>query len=286
MSTRNPLAEARTLSSYLEADNPTVRKAIGDLTTTVQAAANQAASCVRTNRASVAEATDYLDGVLIKQLGLSQVEELKQIAAIGQELEEMFDGAVLDQAFAGARARLAALEADLIQREEDLQRKEADLEQIIHDKVADAEAKAKEESTTSKGLFESALSKAEKVFDQNKITRFVCSTISRFQDEFEQILATRDVEYVTKIFQQTIEPFQTTKVVADRDGNLVKVVTNSFSADCFQDLFLFFYRYYNELIDLYEKQGELPTTADELARIFQKRRKSAEQIIAQLHRNR
>jgi hypothetical protein len=62
------------------------------------------------------------------------------------------------------------------------------------------------------------------------------------------------------------------------------VITNSFSDDCYQDLFLFFYKYYNELLDLYEANQKLPSTADELSRIFKKKRKGAEQIIAQMRK--
>ena len=284
MNDKNPLSGARTISKYLEAENTTVKKAVGNIISTVQAAANHAVHAIHIDREAVSDATDYLDGVLNQQLGLSQVDELAQIATIAQELETFFDQTVLNQSFTHFTLSLEEREADLDLREHELQRKENELEKIILAKVADAEAKAKKESTTSKALFESALSKAEKVFDQNKITRFVCSTISRFLDEFENILATRDVEYVTKIFQQTIEPFQTTKVMADKDGKLIKIVTNSFPDDCFQDLFLFFYKYYNELMDIYETRGKLPTTAEELSRIFRKKKKSAEQIIAQMHR--
>lgn len=94
-----------------------------------------------------------------------------------------------------------------------------------------------------------------------------------------------EIEHVTRLFQQTIEPFQTTKMIADKNGKLTKVITNSFSEDCYQDLFLFFFKYYNELFDLYEANEQLPSTADELARIFRKKRKSAAQIIAQMHRH-
>jgi len=281
----NPLHKAPTISAYLEIDNARARDAVAGVISTVQASANLSVQFIRSNRERISDATDHLDGVFTGALGMSQSDEIREIGQISKELDAYFDQTVSRKAFPDLlrdfEVRLALLEA----RELELQQKEAQLEKIIHQRVADAEARVKEESTSSKWLFESALQKAEKVFDQNKITRFVCSTISRFQDEFERIRSGRDVEHVTRLFQQTIEPFQTTKMVADKNGKLTKVITNSFSEDCYQDLFLFFFKYYNELFDLYEANEQLPSTADELARIFRKKRKSAAQIIAQMHRH-
>ncbi|SHO49271.1 hypothetical protein [Desulfopila aestuarii] len=281
----NPLHKAVTLTAYLETDNAPVRDAIAAVISSVQASANLSVQVVRDNRERISDATDHLDGVFTGSLNMSQSDEIREIALIAKELDAYFDHTVSRKAFPHLlrdfEERIAQLEA----RELELQQKEAQIEKIIHQRVADVEARVKEESTSSKWLFESALQKAEKVFDQNKITRFVCSTISRFQDEFERIRSGRDVEHVTRLFQQTIEPFQTTKMIADKNGKLTKVITNSFSEDCYQDLFLFFFKYYNELFDLYETNKGLPSTADELARIFRKKRKSAAQIIAQMHRH-
>jgi hypothetical protein len=285
MSQNNPLTEAATISRYLNIENTTVKHAVASITSTVQAAANQSVQTIRKNRERISDATDHLDGVLEEELNLPQAKEIQEISIIAHELDLYFDRIVSRQAFPDLFQDLEERLAQLEQKEAQLQQKEAQLETIIHKRVADAEAKAKEESTSSRGLFESALLKSEKVFDQNKITRFVCSTISRFQDEFERIQRDRDVEHVTRLFQETIEPFQTTKVIADKDGKLVKIITNSFSDACYQDLFLFFYKYYNELMDIYLSKNELPSTAEELSRVFKKKRKGAEQIIAQMHRH-
>ena len=83
----------------------------------------------------------------------------------------------------------------------------ANIEETIRARVAEAEARMREEGTTSRHLFESALQKADKVIDQNKITRFAYSTISKFQEEFHNIQGNSDVELITKFFQDTIEPF-------------------------------------------------------------------------------
>lgn len=284
MNPSNPLADAKTLASYLEADNVLVRNAVTTTISTVQAAANQSIQAIRKNRERISDSTDHLDGVFKAALHMSQSDEIQEIATIAHEVDNYYDQIVSRQGFPDLFLHLEEQIARLEEREKEVQQKEAQLEKIIHKRVTDAEARVKEESTSSKGLFESALQKSEKVFDQNKITRFACCTISRFQDEFERIRSGRDVEHVTRLFQQTIEPFQTTKMVADKDGRLTKIITNSFSEDCYQDLFLFFFKYYNELLDIFEADQKLPSTADELSRIFKKKRKGAEQIIAQMHK--
>ena len=137
----------------------------------------------------------------------------------------------------------------LEKKAKELKAKEADIEKIIFARVADVKERIREESTSSRGLFKSALTKAEKVFDQNKITRFVYSTISKFQEDFDKIQA-----------------FQKTRTVTDKDGKLITIIINQFSEDCYQDLFLFFYKYYNELTEIYNREKEMPSTADEIAR--------------------
>lgn len=284
MNSNEPLQNAQTIRECLESENSSVRNAVANVISTVQAAASMAAQAVAGSRERISDATDHLDGIFTETPGVSQTEELKKIQAIATELDRYFDQIVGRQAFPLLIREIEEQRLRMEAREIELQQKEIQLEKIIHQRVADAEARVKEESTSSKWLFESALQKAEKVFDQNKITRFVCSTISRFQDEFERIRSGRDVEHVTRLFQQTIEPFQTTKMVADQHGKLTKVITNTFSEDCYQDLFLFFFKYYNELLDIYEDRQQLPSTADELSRIFRKKKRGAEQIIAQMHR--
>ena len=281
--TDNIDVQTRTLQKFLSSRNRKVKKAVSDITSTVQAAAAHSIQTVRGDRDRISDTTDHLDGILTGELQLSLTEEIKAISDLAHELEEFFDNTVLKQTFPDVFEKMEAKLLHIRKREEQVITKEAELERIIREKVADAERRAKLESTTSKGLFESALQKAEKVIDQNKITRFVCSTISRFQEEFEHIQKTRDVEYVTRLFQDTIEPFQITKVIADKEGKLTKIIINSFTEDCFQDLFFFFYRYYNELMDIYETDGELPAIAVELSRIFMKKKKNAEQIIAEMH---
>ena len=90
------------------------------------------------------------------------------------------------------------------------------------------------------------------------------------------------MEYVTKLFQETIGPFQKTKMVSDRDGNLIKIVVNSFTESCYKDLFFFFYTYFNELVEMFERDRQIPSTADELARIFKSRQRDVEEIISNM----
>jgi len=103
-------------------------------------------------------------------------------------------------------------------------------------------------------------------------------------EEFFDLQGTHDVEYVTKMYQKAIEPYQITKMVMDRDGKLKKVVSNQFSEECSQDLFMFFFKYYNELLDLFHEEGEMPPVADELARIFQRKKKDVSEIISDMQR--
>ncbi|NNK93520.1 MAG: hypothetical protein HKP41_04125 [Desulfobacterales bacterium] len=47
---------------------------------------------------------------------------------------------------------------------------------------------------------------------------------------------------------------------------------------------MFFYKYYNELVEIYQTGGELPSTADELARIFERKKKDISEIISEMQR--
>jgi hypothetical protein len=224
-----------------------------------------------------------MDGEFIAEFDLSQKEEIEEIAQIERELNSFFDQEVWKKEFRNINADLLKQAQELERKAEELKTKEAEIEKIIYARVADVKEKIREESTSSRGLFISALSKAEKVFDQNKITRFVYSTISKFQEDFHKIQDIRDVEYITKLFQDTIQAFQKTRVITDKDGKLITIIINQFSEDCYQDLFLFFYKYYNELTEVYSKEKFLPSTADEIARIFQKKPREAHEIVKEMH---
>jgi hypothetical protein len=278
------LAGAHTTSKYLRSKNSTLKKAVENVTLTVHAAANQSMMAIEKNRERISDATDHLDGVLSTVLDISQAAEIIEISKIEKELNAYFDKAVHQRAFKGFNKELHKQVKELEEREKSLKRKEEQLEKTIQARMAAAEARIIRESTSSKGLMDSALQKAEKVFDQNKITRFAYSTISRFQSEFAKIPDVRDVEFLTRLFQETIEPFQKTKMVTDKDGKLIKIVINSFTESCYQDLFFFFYKYYNEILEIFEKEKELPSTAHELARIFRTKHKDAEEIIANMHK--
>lgn len=278
------LAGAHTTSKYLKSTNEIIKRAVEKVTLTVHASANQAMMAIEKNRERISDATDHLDGVFVGALQISQAAEIVEISKIGEELSTYFDKAVHQRAFKNFSNELRDQVRELEEREKELKRREEKLENTIAARIAAAEAHIIKESTSSRGLLESALQKAEKVFDQNKITRFAYSTISRFQNEFDRVHDVRDVEYITKLFQDTIEPFQKTKMVADKDGKLIKIIINSFTESCYQDLFFFFYKYYNELLEMYEETKEIPSTAEELGRIFKSKQKDAEEIIANMHR--
>lgn len=282
--TTTRLAGAETTTKYMQSDNDVLKRAVEQVTLTVHASANQAMMEIEKSRERISDATDHLDGVFVNAINISQAAEIVEITKIAEELNTYFDKTVHQRAFKNLSEDLREQIHNLEEREKELKKKEERLEKTIASRIAAAEAKIIRESTSSRGLLESALQKAEKVFDQNKITRFAYSTISRFQNEFEKVHDVRDVEYITKLFQETIEPFQKSKMVADKDGKLIKIIINSFTESCYQDLFFFFYKYYNELLEIYEKEKEIPSTAIELARIFKSKQKDAEDIIASMHK--
>jgi hypothetical protein len=272
-----------TITKYLTTGNERLHKIVESAANNVVAAVNQSIKAIRKNRERISDAADHMDGEFILELQISQTEEIEEIARIESEFTSFYERTIWREEFENIDKELLKKAARLEKRAQELKNKEADIEKIIYARVADVKARIQEESTSSRGLFKSALSKAHRVFDQNKITRFVYSTISRFQDDFGKIQDIRDVEYITKLFQDTIQAFQKTRVVTDKDGKLITIIINSFSEDCYQDLFLFFYKYYNELTEIYNREKELPSTAEEIARIFQKKKKEAHDIVKDMH---
>lgn len=278
------LPGADTVSKYLSADNTRIKKIVGMVAYNVTAAAKQAAQALIKDRERVSDVADHLDGEFIAELNLDQAEEITEISRISSELEQYFDTTIMKSAFKGFDTKLLKRVRELELREYDLRERERNIEKIITKRISELREQITRDSTTARGFFESAVSKAEKVFDQNKITRFAYSTISIFQEEFFDLQGTHDVEHITKLYQKAIEPYQITKMVMDKDGKLKKVITNQFTEDCSQDLFLFFYKYYNELLEIYQSTKELPATADELARIFHKKKKDISEIISDMQR--
>ncbi|THB71414.1 MAG: hypothetical protein D6B25_18525 [Desulfobulbaceae bacterium] len=278
------LPGAETVSKYLSVENDRIRKIVGMVAYNVTAAAKQAAQALIKDRDRVSDVADHLDGEFIAELEVEQAVEIQEIAKISSELERYFDTSIIKLAFKNFDTSLLKRVRDLEKKEQSLRDRERDIEQIITKRVAELREQITRDSTTARGFFESAVSKAEKVFDQNKITRFAYSTISIFQEEFFDLQGTHDVEHITKLYQKAIEPYQITKMVMDKDGKLKKVITNQFTEDCSQDLFMFFYKYYNELLEIYHNEGELPPTADELSRIFEKKKKGVSEIISDMHK--
>jgi len=272
-----------TITKYLASGNVRIAAIIESAANNVIAAVNQSVEAIRKNRERISDAADHMDGEFIAEFELSQKEEIEEIAKIEGELNAYFDQEIWRKEFKNINKDLLKQAKELERKAQELKTKEAEIEKIIYARVNDVKEKIREESTTSRGLFKSALSKAEKVFDQNKITRFVYSTISKFQEDFSKIQDIRDVEYITKLFQETIQAFQKTRVVTDKDGKLITIIINQFSEDCYQDLFLFFYRYYNELTEIYNQEKALPSTAEEIARVFQKKSKEAHDIVKEMH---
>ena len=240
-------SEFPVLNKHLNSENARLRSVAESMANNVIAAVNQSTETIKKNRERISDAADHLDGEFIAELQISQKEEIEEIARIEDEMRVLYDRSIWLQEFQHLDKELLAQVRRVEKKAEELRAKEADIEKIIYARVADVKERIREESTSSRGLFKSALSKAPKVFDQNKITRFVYATISRFQEDFNKIQDITDVEYVTKLFQETIQAFQKTRTVTDRNGKYVTIVINAFSEECYQDLFLFFYKYYNEL---------------------------------------
>jgi hypothetical protein len=250
----------------------------------VIAAAKQAALTMVNDRDRVSDIADYLDGEFISQLNMEQTTEIDEIAKISKELHHYFDTTIMKLAFRGFNDTLLKHVQELEKRGAELRERELNIEKIISKRISELKKQITRDSGTARGFFESALAKAEKVFDQNKITRFAYSSISIFQEEFFELQGSHDVEHITKLYQRAIEPFQITKMVMEKDGKLRKIITNQFTEDCSQDLFLFFYKYYNELVEIYQSSGELPSTADELSRIFERKKKDISEIISEMQR--
>ncbi|MDR3630177.1 MAG: hypothetical protein P4L42_07565 [Desulfocapsaceae bacterium] len=260
-----------------------MREIVESAANNVIAAVNQSVETIRRNRDRISDAADHMDGEFVAQLKVTQKEEIEEIGQIENELKAFYNKAIWLQEFAYIDRALLEQARKLDKKASELRAKEADIEKIIYARVADVKERIREESTSSRGLFKSALSKAPKVFDQNKITRFVYATISKFQEDFYKIQDITDVECVTRLFQDTIQSFQKTRTVMDRNGQYVTIIINVFSEDCYQDLFLFFYKYYNELTEIYNREKELPSTADEIVRVFQNKKKDAQDIIKEMH---
>ena len=278
------LPGANTVSKYLDADNDRLRKIIGMVAYNVTAAAKQASQALAKDRERVSDVADHLDGEFIRELGVDQVTEIEEIARINSELEQYFNNTIMKLAFKNFNISLLKQLRELEKKEVELREREQSIEKIVNKRISELKEQITRDSTTARGFFESALSKAENVFDQNKITRFAYSTISVFQEEFFDLQGTHDVEHVTTLYQKAIEPYQITKMVMDKDGKLKKMITNQFTEECSQDLFLFFYKYFNELQEVYQNEGELPPVADELARIFQRKKKDVSEIISDMQR--
>ena len=278
------LPGATTVSKYLDADNDRLKKIIGMVAYNVSAAAKQASQALVKDRERVSDVADHLDGEFIRELEVDQVTEIEEIARINSELEQYFNNTIMKLAFKNFNVSLLKQLRELEKKEVELREREQSIEKIVNKRISELKEQITRDSTTARGFFESALSKAEKVFDQNKITRFAYSTISVFQEEFFDLQGTHDVEHVTKLYQKAIEPYQITKMVMDKDGKLKKMVTNQFTEECSQDLFLFFYKYFNELQEVYQNEGELPAVADELSRIFQRKKKDVSEIISEMRR--
>ena len=196
------LPGADTVSKYLATDNDRIKAIVGMVAYNVTAAAKQAANALIKDRDRVSDVADHLDGEFIVELGVDQAEEITEISKIGHELERYFDTTIMKLAFKHFDTALLKHVRELEKKESDLRDRERNIEKIITKRISELREQITRDSTTARGFFESAVSKAEKVFDQNKITRFAYSTISIFQEEFFDLQGTHDVEHITKLYQK------------------------------------------------------------------------------------
>ena len=247
MEAPDALPGAETISKYLAKDNDRIRKIVGMVAYNVTAAARQAAQVLINDRERVSDVTDHLDGEFISELNMEQATEIREITKIGYELQHYFDTTIMKLAFKNYGKEVKKQLQELEQKEAEIREKEQDIERIVNERVAVLRRQITRDVSSARGFFESALAKAEKVFDQNKMTRFAYATISNYQEEYYNLQGSNDISRITRLYERTIEPFQVTKMVMNKDGSLKKVTTNPFSEECCQDLFMFFYKYYNEL---------------------------------------
>ena len=286
------LLELATTSKYLNSQNSTVKRAVEQVVLSVQAVAKQALTSIERSREQISDMTDHLDGILSSALKISQAVEIAEIAKIGDELSDYFDASLQKKGFKDDEAlktitfeppaeTLRDRQADLEARETELKRREKQLEKTISARVADAEKQLVKDKLSSKKLLESALQNADMVFDQNKIIRFAYATVSQMQREFKTGRKVCDIDHITKMFHKTINPIHkkpTTNTIRRSTGNTL-------SDSCYQDLFIFFFRYYNELMEIYEEKGEIPSSEDEQNRLFKSKQKNAQDIIFNMRRN-
>ena len=168
--TSSDLSGLTTTSKYLKSKNEAIRRGVEQVALTVHASANQAVSAIEKSRERISDATDHLDGVFVSAMQISQAAEIVEITKIGEELSSYFDKTLHRRAFKNFSKELLQQVKALEERQAELKKKEERLEAIFASRIAEAESRIIKESSSARGLLESALHKAEKVFDQNKIT--------------------------------------------------------------------------------------------------------------------
>ncbi len=278
------ILELTTTVKYLNCSSNNVQKAVEQVVLNVHSMAAQTAELIQKNRDLLSDVTDHLDGILSSHLNITQTEEIKEIIRIGEELSGQFDKKIQQLVFSGSGQVLDEKKRILARRESELKRREKELEKEIHKRVMAVREDSCQEVASANELLLNTLKKTETVLDQKKITRFVYSTISKFQGEFTAEHVMLDVDYLSKLFLQTIKPFQQTKKVVEKGGKCHEIVVNTLSDSRYQDLFFFFCKYYYELLDLYKKEGRIPPVADEETRIFKSREKNVRNIIANMQK--
>ncbi len=276
--TAGDISELPTVVKYLNCSNIYVQRAVEQLIMNVHSMATQTAGVIQRNRELLSDATDHLDGILSGQLNMTQAEEIQEIIRIGEELSGHFDKKIQQLVFPESVQDLDEKKRMLIRQECKLRQWEKELEK--EKRISEVGEHTHQELASANKLLLSALKKTERVFDQNKISRFVYSTILKFQWEFTAQHVRRDADYLSRLFLQTIEPIQQTEKVAKRGGKDHRMVVNTFSDSCYDDLFSFFCKYYYELLELYEEKGSIPSTADEVNRIFKNKGEDAGTVIA------
>ncbi len=284
MNPQNSFSKYPTITRYLDSDNETIHNIVALAANNVLKAAHQSIESLEEHFSFISDVADHLDNKFVEELGFTQADEINEINKLENEFFHYYNDIIWKTQFGKINKELMEKAFRLENLEKELLEKEAKLEEAVRDRVAEAEDNMKEIGTSSRHFLNRALNKAVKVVDQNKVTRFACSTISMFHEEFTRIVGDVDVNLITQMFQETIEPFQSTRVITDKDGNKIKVVNNTFPEECYHELFFFFYTYYKELLGVYSEEENLPSIEDELVRIFQKRKMDAADIIKDVYK--
>lgn len=263
-----------TLHTHLNSQKKEIRQRVVEVVSRVIALASQSIKYIEENRQNVTDKADYLNA----RLGGSQVEELKEIAKIQGELDTLYDKTIMGKQFIGAadtKDGKYKKKCDALEEENDR------LKQAVVSLKLEIEQNRKF-GVSSKFFYDSAVSKAKNQIEKLDCKRFLKLTINKFQDEFDLMKQSKDIQGVVSILHEILIAVRGFHTMKDKTGGK-KIVVHQFSDGCQADLSMFLSMYNSELIDYFHQHGDLPSADVEYKRILGVRAKDAESLIKRQH---